>query len=70
MNPADFKMTLMTHCHPDHIDAAGLLSRDYGLPLAMSAPEASFFRTGTDFFFNSWQMAKPAGPLVEQEEGP
>jgi len=69
LDPAGFKMTLLTHCHPDHLDAGRILSRDYGLPLAMSAPEAEFLKNGTDFFFDSWKLPKPAEPPLALPAG-
>jgi len=40
--PGDFQLVLLTHGHPDHLEAAETLARDYGLPVALHEAERRF----------------------------
>jgi glyoxylase-like metal-dependent hydrolase (beta-lactamase superfamily II) len=51
LNPADIKMVLHTHCHPDHMEAGQILEEDYGTVQAMSPQEKEFYDgPGLKFF--------------------
>ena len=70
LDPAGFKMALFTHSHPDHMEAGRLLSSEYGLPLAISKPEAEFFQNQGPWFYGNWNRPVPDFTLVELDEGP
>jgi len=70
LDPAEFKMALFTHSHPDHMEAGRILSSEYGLPLALSGIEAEFFRTQAAWFYEQYNLPVPDLPLVELDEGP
>lgn len=51
LKPADIKLCLLTHCHPDHMEAGEILEKEYGATQAMGALEAEFLAgPGRDFF--------------------
>jgi glyoxylase-like metal-dependent hydrolase (beta-lactamase superfamily II) len=70
LDPAEFKMALFTHCHPDHMEAGRFLHSEYGLPLALSGIEADFFRSRGACFYENLNLTVPDFPLVELDEGP
>jgi glyoxylase-like metal-dependent hydrolase (beta-lactamase superfamily II) len=39
LDPAEIKLVLHTHCHPDHMEAGQILEEDYGAVQAMSPQE-------------------------------
>jgi glyoxylase-like metal-dependent hydrolase (beta-lactamase superfamily II) len=41
--PGDFQLVLLTHSHPDHLEAAEILALDYGLPVALHEAEQRFW---------------------------
>jgi len=56
--PGDFQLVLLTHSHPDHLEAAEILALDYGLPVALHEAEQRF-----------WEREGPVGqgprPLLD-----
>ena len=70
LDPAELKMALFTHSHPDHMEAGRFLSSEYGLPLALSEIEAGFFRSQGAWFYEKWNTPVPDFSLVELDEGP
>jgi glyoxylase-like metal-dependent hydrolase (beta-lactamase superfamily II) len=71
LNPADFKLVLHTHCHPDHMEAGQILEEDYGAVQAMSSTEKEFY-DGPGLSFFSWMgLDLPGGHISRvMEEGP
>jgi glyoxylase-like metal-dependent hydrolase (beta-lactamase superfamily II) len=61
LNPADFKLTLMTHCHPDHMEAGQILEEEYGVVQAMSGLEKDFFDGPGQAFFPWMGLDLPTG---------
>jgi glyoxylase-like metal-dependent hydrolase (beta-lactamase superfamily II) len=41
--PGDFQLVLLTHSHPDHLEAAEILALDYGLPVTLHEAERRFW---------------------------
>jgi glyoxylase-like metal-dependent hydrolase (beta-lactamase superfamily II) len=52
--PGDFQLVLLTHSHPDHLEAAEILARDYGLPVALHEAEQRF-----------WECPRSLQPLLD-----
>ncbi|MDR1487024.1 MAG: MBL fold metallo-hydrolase [Deltaproteobacteria bacterium] len=63
INPADIKLVLHTHCHPDHMEAGQVLEADYGATQAMSPQEKEFY-DGPGLQFYSWMgLDLPGGNI-------
>ncbi|MDR2934984.1 MAG: MBL fold metallo-hydrolase, partial [Candidatus Adiutrix sp.] len=43
--PGGFHLVLLTHSHPDHLEAAEILALDYGLPVALHEEEKRFWES-------------------------
>ncbi|MDR1873315.1 MAG: MBL fold metallo-hydrolase [Deltaproteobacteria bacterium] len=63
LNPADFKMALFTHCHPDHMEAGQILEEEYGTVQAMSAVEKEFYDGPGQGFFPWMGLDPPTGDI-------
>ncbi|MDR2142700.1 MAG: MBL fold metallo-hydrolase [Deltaproteobacteria bacterium] len=71
LNPADLKMALFTHCHPDHMEAGQILEEEYGATQAMSSAEKIFFDGPGQGFFPWMGLDLPTGYIGRLlEEGP
>jgi glyoxylase-like metal-dependent hydrolase (beta-lactamase superfamily II) len=71
LNPADLKLALYTHCHPDHMEAGQILEEEYGVVQAMSEIEKVFYDgPGQDFF--PWMGLDPPNGYIGRllAEGP
>jgi glyoxylase-like metal-dependent hydrolase (beta-lactamase superfamily II) len=63
LNPADIKLVLHTHCHPDHMEAGQILEEDYGAVQAMSPQEKEFFDGPGLKFFPMMGLDYPRGHI-------
>ena len=63
--PAGFQLALFTHGHPDHLGAAEILARDYGLPLALHKLELEFLAREGEGFWGSRPPGDFFQPLTE-----
>jgi glyoxylase-like metal-dependent hydrolase (beta-lactamase superfamily II) len=70
LDPAEFKMALFTHSHPDHMDAGRFLASAYGLPLRISHAEAAFFQKEAEWFYQRWNLSVPEVSLNGLAPGP
>jgi glyoxylase-like metal-dependent hydrolase (beta-lactamase superfamily II) len=71
LNPAEIKLVLHTHCHPDHMEAGQILEEDYGAVQAMSTQEKEFFDGPGMKFFPWMGLDFPKGHIGRLlSEGP
>ncbi|MDR3204862.1 MAG: MBL fold metallo-hydrolase [Deltaproteobacteria bacterium] len=63
LNPADLKLCLHTHCHPDHMEAGQILESDYGATQAMSQTEKDYFDTQGHILFTWMGLDLPQGHI-------
>jgi glyoxylase-like metal-dependent hydrolase (beta-lactamase superfamily II) len=63
LNPAEIKLVLHTHCHPDHMEAGQLLEEEYGAVQAMSPQEKEFFDGPGLKFFPMMGLDFPRGHI-------
>jgi glyoxylase-like metal-dependent hydrolase (beta-lactamase superfamily II) len=71
LNPADFKLALFTHCHPDHMEAGQVLEEEFGAIQTMSSLEKDFFDGPGQEFFPWMGLDLPTGYIGRLvEEGP
>jgi glyoxylase-like metal-dependent hydrolase (beta-lactamase superfamily II) len=70
LNPAELKLCLHTHCHPDHMEAGQILESDYGATQAMSRTEKEFFDRQGHILFSWMGLDLPQGHIgLLTEEG-
>ncbi|MDR1607811.1 MAG: MBL fold metallo-hydrolase [Deltaproteobacteria bacterium] len=71
LNPADLKLALFTHCHPDHMEAGQILEEEYGVIQAMSSVEKEFYDGPGQGFFQWMGLDAPTGYIGRLvDEGP
>jgi glyoxylase-like metal-dependent hydrolase (beta-lactamase superfamily II) len=70
-NPADLKLAVHTHCHPDHMEAGQILEEEYGVIQAMSEEEKEFY-DGPGLGFFPWMGLDPPTGYIGRllKEGP
>ncbi|MDR1395310.1 MAG: MBL fold metallo-hydrolase [Deltaproteobacteria bacterium] len=61
LNPADFKLALFTHCHPDHMEAGQVLEEKFSLTQAMGREEKVFYDGPGQAFFPWMGLDLPSG---------
>ena len=69
LNPADLKMALFTHGHPDHMAAGQFLSRQYGTVLALHRLDAEYARGEGRPYFGDGDFPAPEESFLYLEEG-
>ncbi|MDR2612469.1 MAG: MBL fold metallo-hydrolase, partial [Deltaproteobacteria bacterium] len=71
ISPADFYLSVLTHSHPDHMDAGALLEDRYGVTQAMSAEEKEFLEGEGLSLFQWMGLDYPSGTVGRiLKEGP
>jgi glyoxylase-like metal-dependent hydrolase (beta-lactamase superfamily II) len=69
LNPADIESVILTHSHPDHMEAAPELAMRYGASVYISRIEREFLRDTADIFYAKYVFPSQDTPYVICEEG-
>jgi glyoxylase-like metal-dependent hydrolase (beta-lactamase superfamily II) len=70
LNPADIESVVLTHSHPDHIEAAPELAAKYGARIYISRVEREFLRETAGIFFTNYARPGPEVVFDLCDEGP
>ncbi|MDR1085270.1 MAG: MBL fold metallo-hydrolase [Deltaproteobacteria bacterium] len=69
LNPVDVEYIILTHSHPDHLEAAPDLAEKFGSRLIISRIEYEFMKDSAKVFFANHQFPGPEVIFELQEEG-
>jgi glyoxylase-like metal-dependent hydrolase (beta-lactamase superfamily II) len=69
LNPVDIEYVLLTHSHPDHLEAAPVLAEKFGSRLVISRIEYEFLKQTKNIFYASYSFPGPEVVFELQEEG-
>lgn len=67
-NISDLDLVIYTHCHPDHMEAAEIFEKEYGIPQAMGSLETEFYHGPGQDFFPMMQMEVPEITTIHRLE--
>ncbi|MDR1577655.1 MAG: MBL fold metallo-hydrolase [Deltaproteobacteria bacterium] len=69
LDPADIEIVLLTHSHPDHLEAAPDLADKFGSRLFLSRIERDFLAESADVFFSHHAYPQPRIKFEVCDEG-
>jgi glyoxylase-like metal-dependent hydrolase (beta-lactamase superfamily II) len=69
LNPVDVEYIILTHSHPDHLEAAPDFAEKFGSRLVISRIEYEFMKDSAKVFFANYQFPGPEVIFELQEEG-
>ncbi|MDR2141460.1 MAG: MBL fold metallo-hydrolase [Deltaproteobacteria bacterium] len=59
LNPDDIDSVILTHSHPDHLEAAPELAARFGARLCLSSLERKFLQESSEIFYAKYQYPGP-----------
>ncbi|MDR1395777.1 MAG: MBL fold metallo-hydrolase [Deltaproteobacteria bacterium] len=69
LNPSDIEYVILTHGHPDHLEAAPVLAEKFGTRLIISRIEYEFIKESAGVFFANYEFPAPEVIFELEEEG-
>ncbi|MDR1607152.1 MAG: MBL fold metallo-hydrolase [Deltaproteobacteria bacterium] len=70
LDPADLESVILTHSHPDHLEASPVLAERFGCRLYISRVEREFLSQSAAVFYAQHQFPGPEVVFELCEEGP
>jgi glyoxylase-like metal-dependent hydrolase (beta-lactamase superfamily II) len=70
LDPYQIDLVLLTHSHPDHMEAASVVQKETGAKVVISQIELQFLRGAGLIFFENFKLPETSMEFLQISEGP